>query len=492
MSADDLDPTFPPTRLLSPHRHARAESFARRRFLGGAAGTAGAVAAGALLGPARALADTSDRIDVKMFGAHGDGVKNDTAAIQATLDAASSGGTVHIPAGTYMISAPLVLYDKVHLKGDGHASIIKAKTGFAGNANGSYLIDSYLKQQVIISDLAFDPATLADGAILIANGGSGNTMSSVDRCRIATGALYGIVIGKTSDNNNGTSGTWIRHSLMYGSPTGSQAAVVMNWGDSFMVGSTIDALSSNIIPYGMIISASGCKIWSCHIHHGREANVFIPRGGDISLVGNWIDGIAEAATGVLVQPAAGVSVIDLLIEGNYFQQNFTNDDTSSLVKLDNPNATTLTDIYVVGNHAQGKSSGIGFKAMVETTANVTSDPRLVISNNSSRWCNRVLSQAAGSWKPFVNHANFLKVASTASGLVKGGQYVSTNRGSAALPGATSTLNIAHGLPGIPTSVSIAQSLQGASQPTIAVDITNITLTWATAPGAETIYWTAWL
>lgn len=43
-------------------------------------------------------------LDVTSFGARGDGVTDDTAAIQRAVDAAPAGGTVHVPDGVYRVS----------------------------------------------------------------------------------------------------------------------------------------------------------------------------------------------------------------------------------------------------------------------------------------------------------------------------------------------------------------------------------------------------
>lgn len=59
--------------------------------------------------------------DVKTYGALGDGTTDDRAAIQSALDAAKAagGGTVFVPAGTYLIKRPLILGSKVTLQGAG-------------------------------------------------------------------------------------------------------------------------------------------------------------------------------------------------------------------------------------------------------------------------------------------------------------------------------------------------------------------------------------
>ena len=63
--------------------------------------------------------------NVKAYGAAGDGLNDDTAAIQAAIDALSAGGTVFMPSGTYKITSPLTLASRVPLIGAGqHATII--------------------------------------------------------------------------------------------------------------------------------------------------------------------------------------------------------------------------------------------------------------------------------------------------------------------------------------------------------------------------------
>ena len=69
-------------------------------------------------------------VNVKDKGAHGDGKKDDTKAIQKAIDAvAGTGGTVYVPKGTYMVRAAgkrrLVLKSKMTLKLDDRA-VLKA------------------------------------------------------------------------------------------------------------------------------------------------------------------------------------------------------------------------------------------------------------------------------------------------------------------------------------------------------------------------------
>lgn len=73
--------------------------------------------------------------NVMDYGAVGDGVTNDTAAIQAAINAAhvAGSGTVDVPEYTFLLTASLILYNFVFLRGRSEKSILKASqtTGWA-------------------------------------------------------------------------------------------------------------------------------------------------------------------------------------------------------------------------------------------------------------------------------------------------------------------------------------------------------------------------
>lgn len=70
-----------------------------------------------------------ETVSVKDFGAVGDGIVDDTAALQAAIDGAAEGSTLWLPAGTYLTSERLTVSRSLHIVGAGYESVLKAASG---------------------------------------------------------------------------------------------------------------------------------------------------------------------------------------------------------------------------------------------------------------------------------------------------------------------------------------------------------------------------
>src|SRR3954468_9511097 len=108
----------------------------------------GALTATAYVPPVRTRGATI--INVRDKGALGNGIHDDTAAFQAAINALpSTGGTVYVPAGTYLIDPVkrVSLRSYMLLNMDPQA-ILKAKTNSATRA---YILYAYQKTQVEIA-----------------------------------------------------------------------------------------------------------------------------------------------------------------------------------------------------------------------------------------------------------------------------------------------------------------------------------------------------
>lgn len=80
------------------------------------------------------------------YGATGNGTTDDAAAVQAALDAVNTagGGTVYLPAGTYLVGTTLVLYSKVTMRGAGiDATTIKLKNGTNADLIRTYQFSTF-------------------------------------------------------------------------------------------------------------------------------------------------------------------------------------------------------------------------------------------------------------------------------------------------------------------------------------------------------------
>ena len=146
-----------------------------RSKIGGVAGTAKMALTGYAQVRLALLAEdvqlNADIISVKHKGAKGDGVTDDTAAFQAALDAIDSttGATLRIPAGTYILSSQLTLANKpLRIEGDGILKSILKWTSAAAS-EGILITQNSDRNTVAIDSISFQTLKAGLGTAITVN-----------------------------------------------------------------------------------------------------------------------------------------------------------------------------------------------------------------------------------------------------------------------------------------------------------------------------------
>jgi hypothetical protein len=169
--------------------------------------------------------------NVKSFGAAGDGVSDDTAAIQAALDHVETvgGGALYFPEGVYVVSSYLTVHPRTYIRGAGRrtTTITSAHAGGGGAdagenvRNGAGLvtlapINASSPIHVVIEDIGIQNTNPANvGAAYYDRGG---TYISCRNCLFG-GFKYGVVLDQSElvdidlceigSQSDGGAGVWI-------------------------------------------------------------------------------------------------------------------------------------------------------------------------------------------------------------------------------------------------------------------------------------------
>lgn len=119
------------------------------------------------------MAATYTVVNVKDYGATGNGTTDDYTSINTAIAACSGGAVLYVPAGTYAVTHGLCIpYDNVQIRGDGAGiSIIKAKSGIGSTAglvslgyNSSY-VNVGGTDNLYMADVSVDANGLSWGVV---------------------------------------------------------------------------------------------------------------------------------------------------------------------------------------------------------------------------------------------------------------------------------------------------------------------------------------
>lgn len=136
-----------------------------------------------------------DVVSVKDFGAVGDGVADDAAAITAAI---ATGKAVYLPTGTYKVLTTIVIPTQAMIFGDG-----KVKTKIlAGTIGMTVMASTTIVRNACIRDFTIEPASLSG------YGGIGLLIDSFAQCHIENIQINGF--------RNGSTGVGIKFLNTYG------------------------------------------------------------------------------------------------------------------------------------------------------------------------------------------------------------------------------------------------------------------------------------
>lgn len=336
-------------------------------------------------------------VSVKAFGAVGDGIADDTIAIQTCFDTISNaanttaflkgGARIYFPTGTYLISKPIVLksINTTIYGASASASLIKISSTF--NLDGvhtdygkfAFILDAqYIATpvdlyNVHITDLGIDINNKTDvGGIWMGGGRNG---SSIERIQFLRFYSKCIELGKSiRDTHSVCQGIHVSDCFAIWDGNPGQHTVDRD-GEFFVLSSANECVFTNVDA----VSGSGETAIGCGFHVGSGTyqcggNRFIGCGGS-NYRGAWVN----------VASAVGFAVGNTVTTGDGFKMNIT-----SIV------GSTLKGVIAAGSGSKYVPRGVYGSVAGDTITNGTATTTIVSAQFGR------LFQLSNSWNTIID------------------------------------------------------------------------------------------
>lgn len=273
------------------------------------------------------------------YGAVGDGVTDDTAAVQAAIDAAGVAGVgkVKFPAGTYFLESGKVniTYDNITLEGVGDASVIKLTTANPDRNCFRVAADNFTAKNLKFTN---DIVTGSPVPIAIYAESTGVSNATVSHC-----SFYEFFYATAFNGSSGNRNTNIRIEDNYvkvANTTNNSGIFQTKYTDGlFYVRNFTDggvtASSMNMINFNV-----GAVITDNIIKNNKTAAVEVEESSsDVIVENNIIVSCGEDFAAILIIDSSNVKVSDNVLVGTGGQR---------MIWI-GYKAYTMTDIYIEGN-----------------------------------------------------------------------------------------------------------------------------------------------
>ena len=352
-------------------------------------------------------------VNVLDYGAIGDGVADDTAAIQAAVDAAElTGQSVYLPAGTYLVSSvngsgAVNISSGIEMFGDGASTILKLKAGSTGMVVYAYSpsvysglrlhdftvdgnnvataqLDAGLVQILNASDFILDNLTVKNGTrvsapagingIAIADTAGKVTSGTVQNC-VVENCSKGLLNWTTNARNGLIQGNILRNADGNGLAPGLQInggqnvkvignSIYGNEGSGILIGT--DGLGN--APRFPVIT--GNHIYGNGVGSSEGAGIKLVRGfgsafGRVIIANNHIyeNGVNASDHGIVLADDSNVSIL-----GNYIYKN-----KFGAIAIGG-SISTFEDVLIEGNtfdsNNQANNPSVGIISAVGTVSDV--------------------------------------------------------------------------------------------------------------------------
>ena len=268
------------------------------------------------------------------FGAAGDGYHDDTAAIQAAVNAAGSpSDTVYIPKATYIVSATINITQPVHILGDGPLSSIIKTTASKGD------VLSVSASGVKIENLQFLSSVPRTSGSFV------NFMPNTSQVTLRDFSMYGAYIGVTDQAGEESR---IQNGTIFGgvSTLGSAGIVVNGGNDAYITQITMDAPAWSQPWAGIQILSTGCvNITDCDIVHHTNDLLINPVNNAVASVNVANTYFDTAANGIFINPSGNGVVLRCRFIGCW-----TSSHVNSGVTIRADGSSLVDGIEFIGHH----------------------------------------------------------------------------------------------------------------------------------------------